>query len=93
MLPSLPELNFHKKNDIKPILYQIREQNEYFLNKVKSSNKRIAKNIISEYGWNSNSYLDKLLRELEDNYDKLRIKLQVFMDERKIYLEEALKNL
>ncbi len=93
MLPSLTELNLHKRTNVKPILYQIEEQNEYFMNKVKPSNKRISRQIISEYGWSKNSYLDKLFKKYEDNYSELRIKLQEFMDERKNYLEQTLKNL
>ena len=63
------------------------------MNKVKPSNKRISRQIISEYGWSKNSYLDKLFKDYQDNYTGLRIKLQEFMEERKIYLEEALKHL
>jgi hypothetical protein len=92
-IPEIPKLELIKLENLEPVLSQIDEQDDSLLQKVKSHNYKIAKKIISEYGINKSQYIDIIFKKNKKNYENLRIELQKFINERKEYLENAIKNL
>jgi hypothetical protein len=92
IIPDLPILKFPELN-MKPVLNQISEDNEIFTLSVKKCNEKKAKMIIHNYDMSKNNFLDELFKMYEDDYDELRNVLKKYVEQRKKFLEKALKNL
>jgi hypothetical protein len=88
-IPELPDLHLVIPIQQEPILKQLEIQNEEIFSNIKPGNKRLAQIIITEYGMSKNKFLDDLFKKYDNKYQELRIELQKFMNERKIYLEKA----
>lgn len=92
-IPSLPDLNFLKDEKTEPILNQIDDQNDEILKMVNPKFLKIARMIICEYSMSKNKSLDQLFKKYKDDYYSLRVELQKYIDERKVYLLNATKHL
>lgn len=88
-IPELPDLHLVIPIQQEPILKQLEIQNDEIFSNIKPGNKRLAQMIITEYGMSKNKFLDDLFKKYDNKYQELRIELQKFMNERKIYLEKA----